>query len=158
MQYAFYTVPTLGGAEQQELLNRFLRSQKIVKVDKQLVEMSEQFYWAFCITYMPSQPTESGSGLTKEKVDYRNGLDENAFRMFSSLRSLRKEIARQDAVPAYAVFTDAELAAMTQLETFDIKHVLSINGIGQKRAEKYALAMIEAYNNMTFVQDDETGG
>ncbi len=158
MQYAFYTVPTLGSGEQQELLNKFLRSQKIVKIDKQLVEMSGQFYWAFCITYMPSQPTESSAGLSKEKIDYRNVLDENAFRMFSSLRSLRKQIEQEDAVPAYAVFTDAELAAMTQLETFDIRHVLSINGIGQKRAEKYALAMIEAYNNLTSVQGDETSG
>ena len=35
------------------------------------------------------------------------------------MRKLRKQIAESEAVPAYAVFTDAELAEMAKLEVLD---------------------------------------
>ena len=42
MQYKFFTVPVTHGEEDAEYLNKFLRSNKIVKVDKQLVPVGEE--------------------------------------------------------------------------------------------------------------------
>ena len=49
---------------------------------------------------------------SKEKVDYKLVLSEADFSLFSRLREIRKQIAIADAVPAYAVFTDEELAGI----------------------------------------------
>ncbi len=145
MQYAIFTIAVVSGQEEQENMNKFLRSHKIVKVDKELINYSDSSYWTFCITYLQS-PLSEQSPVSREKVDYKEVLDERAFKMFSDLRALRKQIAQNDAVPAYAVFTDAELAEMTALPLFDEKHLQSISGIGSKRVEKYGQTIIEMYN------------
>ena len=41
MQYAIFTVPAVSGQEEQENMNKFLRSHKIVKVDKEPVTYSD---------------------------------------------------------------------------------------------------------------------
>lgn len=132
-------------------MNKFLRSHKVVKTDKELIRDEQQSYWTFCITYLQGQTQEQNS-VSKEKVDYKEVLDEKAFKMFSDLRALRKQIAQNDAVPAYAVFTDAELAEMTALPTFDEKSLQGINGIGNKRAEKYGRTIVDMYNNTLQVE------
>ena len=157
MQYAIYTIPVVGGEEQQEALNKFLRSHKIIKVDKEVVNISGDSYWSFCITYMQLPAQLESSQPAKDKIDYKNVLDEKAFKMFSDLRALRKQIAQNDAVPAYAVFTDAELATMTSLPSFDVKTMLSIDGIGSKRMEKYGKIMVDMYNATFMDINNEEG-
>ena len=82
-------------------------------------------------------------GERKEKVDYKNVLEAPVFEVFSKLRVLRKQIAENDAVPAFAVFTDAELASIAKLESITPKTLLTINGIGDKRVEKYGKLLCE---------------
>ena len=55
-------------------------------------------------------------------------LDGRTFEVFSKLRVFRKQIAERDAVPAYAVYTDAELAEIAKLERITSKRnkVLSL--------------------------------
>lgn len=151
MQYAIFSIPITCGQEEQETMNKFLRSHKVVKTDKELIRDEQQSYWTFCITYLQGQ-TQDQTSVSKEKVDYKEVLDEKAFKMFSDLRALRKQIAQNDAVPAYAVFTDAELAEMTVLPTFDEKSLQGINGIGNKRAEKYGRTIVDMYNNTLQVE------
>jgi hypothetical protein len=45
-------------------------------------------------------------------VDYKEVMNEADFAVFSRLRDLRKVIAEKEAVPAYAIFTNEQLAAM----------------------------------------------
>ena len=37
MQYEIFTIPIVGGGEESERMNRFLRSHKVVQVDWELV-------------------------------------------------------------------------------------------------------------------------
>ncbi len=76
-------------------------------------------------------------------MDYKNVLSEEHFKVFSQLRAYRKQIAEQDAVPAYAVFTDAELALLAQSADLTEQSMLKIDGIGKKRVEKYGALLIE---------------
>jgi len=62
-----------------------------------------------------------------------------------NLRVIRKELAIQDAVPAYAVFTDAELAELCKLTEITSQTVKNIKGIADKRMEKYGIALTELY-------------
>jgi superfamily II DNA helicase RecQ len=42
-------------------------------------------------------------------------LDDATFKRFSALREIRKRVGQEDGVPAYAVFTDAELAEIDRI-------------------------------------------
>lgn len=144
MQYEIFTIPIVGGSEETERMNRFLRGHKVVQVDRQFVVLGDCAYWSFCVNYLlTSASSVSVPGEKREKVDYKNVLSEEHFRVFSQLRLYRKRIAEQDAVPAYAVFTDAELAALAQADGLTEQVMLKIDGIGKKRVEKYGALLIE---------------
>lgn len=125
-----------------EQMNRFLRGHKVVQVDKQLVALGDCAYWSFCVNYLVGRTPVSVAGEKREKVDYKNVLDGEHFKVFSRLRLFRKRIAEQDAVPAYAVFTDAELAILAQMDELTERTMLQIEGIGRKRMEKYGALLI----------------
>ncbi|MDE6879273.1 MAG: HRDC domain-containing protein [Odoribacter sp.] len=143
MQYEVFTIPVLGGSEESERMNRFLRGHKVVQVDRQFLVLGDCAYWSFCVNYLESAAPVSVVGEKREKVDYKNVLSEEHFKVFSQLRAYRKQIAEQDAVPAYAVFTDAELALLAQSADLTEQSMLKIDGIGKKRVEKYGALLIE---------------
>ena len=153
MQYEIFTVPVVDGVEETERMNRFLRGHKVVQVDKHFVVLGDCAYWSFCVNYLVAAPSSSSSvtGEKREKVDYKNVLNEEHFKVFSRLRAYRKQIAEQDAVPAYAVFTDAELAMLAQAEGLTEQSMLQIDGIGKKRVEKYGALLLEMSGKETEV-------
>lgn len=143
MQIKIFTVPVISGEQLNEELNRFLRSQKIVEIDKQVVVQGGNTYWSFCITYLPVANTTVMDSERREKVDYKKVLDERAFGVFTILRTLRKRIADREAIPAYAVFTDAELAEIAKIENPDAKKIRVIPGVGEKKIEKYGAELCQ---------------
>lgn len=128
-------------------LNAFLRGQKVLTIDKQQVMVDGQAFWTFCLTYLPqtSCGNTAHSQQRAAKVDYKEVLDLETFAVFSQLRSIRKQIAEQEAIPAYAVFTDSELAEIAKLENIEPSLLQTIQGIGQKRVEKYGIPLCEKY-------------
>ena len=137
MQVKIFTIPLLAGETLTEEMNQFLRSQRVIEIDKQIVMQNHVAFWSFCITYLPVGGGTSGE--RREKVDYKQVLAEREFAVFSRLRMIRKQLADSDAVPAYAVFTDAELAEMAKIENIDIAKMRAIPGIGAKKMEKYGV-------------------
>ncbi|MCL2598190.1 MAG: HRDC domain-containing protein [Paludibacter sp.] len=146
MQFKIFNIAIPESEPDTEEMNRFLRGNRIVAVEKQLINAGNVNYWSFCVQYVSDQPN-SIQGDRKEKIDYKNVLDASTFEIFSKLRVLRKQIAESDAVPAYAVYTDAELAEIARLETITPKTLLTINGIGDKRVEKYGKILCEMIGN-----------
>ena len=150
MQIKIFTIPVLSGELANEELNKFLRSQKIVDIEKQVVVQKDSVYWSFCVTYLPIiQQSHAEGGGRREKVDYKQVLDEPTFTKFSLLRTIRKRLADREAVPAYAVFTDAELADIARLEVIEPSKMKKINGIGDRKVEKYGVDMCEMFANET---------
>lgn len=148
MQIRVFTIPLFDNSAMTEEMNAFLREQKVLTIDRQQVSLGEQAFWTFCVTYIPqnSYATAQGKSAKTEKIDYKEVLDEATFDKFSKLRSIRKQLAEQDAVPAYAVFTDSELAEIAKLEIIDPANIGKIEGIGQKKVEKYGEAICNQYN------------
>ncbi len=155
MQIRVFTIPLFDNNLPTEELNSFLRGQKILTIDRKQVTIGEQAFWTFCVTYLPQTGNYQTSSQTAKqgKIDYKEVLDEATFSIFSKLRNIRKSLAEQDAVPAYAVFTDSELAEIAKLETIDTKNMLSIQGIGQKKVEKYGEELCDRYNQLDDKQD-----
>jgi superfamily II DNA helicase RecQ len=137
MNIKIFTIPITDDGTAQEEMNRFLRMQKVLKIEQQFYTAPSGASWCFCVTYIATS-SETGFGFKgNKKVDYKNVLNEDEFKRFSILRELRKEMANTDAVPAYAVFTDAELAEMAKSEILNSRTILNIDGIAEKRFVKY---------------------
>lgn len=147
MQVKIFTISCFNSNESNEELNRFLRANKVVNIEKQFYILNKDAYWSFCVSYLPSQ-SSSSQEKKDNKVDYKSILDEKNFAKFTQLRSFRKVLSEQDAVPAYAVFTDVELSLISQLEEISEKNIFKIHGIGEKRLEKYGKKICEMYTNL----------
>ena len=147
MQVKLFTIPLFDNEAELNEMNGFLRAQKVLTIDKQFVSVGENAYWSFCITYLQlsKQSTMAQNAQRQNKIDYKEVLDVATFAVFSTLRTIRKQIAENEAIPAYAVFTDSELAEIAKLENIDMAHLQSIQGIGQKKAEKYGQILCEQY-------------
>lgn len=76
-----------------------------------------------------------------------NVLSEVEFEKFSKLRECRKAIAKEEAIPAYAVFTDAELAELVKLNELNLVSVKKISGIGTGKSERYGQRIIDLYHS-----------
>ncbi|MDD3858959.1 MAG: HRDC domain-containing protein [Bacteroidales bacterium] len=124
-------------------MNRFLAGQKVLEIQQQFYQNANEAYWSFCVRYL-TKSTESFTGQSqKTKVDYKEILNESEFLIFSKLRECRKIIAANEAVPAYAVFTDEELSSIARLPILEASNLISIKGIGDKKVEKYGNQLIE---------------
>lgn len=146
MEVKIFTVPIFDEGSIQDEMNRFLRGHKVLEMEQKLVTHGQNSYWTYSIRYVTGA-TVAESRTKKEKIDYRDVLDERTFGVFSRLRELRKEIAQAEAIPVYAVFTNAELAKIAELEEMSGKNLTSINGIGKNKMEKYGNRIIAMYKN-----------
>lgn len=145
MYIKIFTIPITDSGQAQEELNGFLSSNKILEIGQQFYQNDKGAVWCFCIRYLQSKNASKTN--FKQKIDYKEILNEHEFSVFSELRIIRKALAEKDAVPAYAVFTDAELAEMSKIETLTTQAVKGIKGIAEKRMEKYGNEIISIYLN-----------
>lgn len=149
MQIKIFDISSRGSEDAQEQINKFMRQQKVLDVDRQFYVSSDNIgHWSVFVTYLPMSQQSALQGNTserKEKVDYKTILSEEEFAKFTKLRALRKKLAADDAVPAYAVFTDAELVQLARLPQLDALSMSKISGIGEKRIEKYGRLLCALY-------------
>lgn len=124
MQIKIYSVPVFGSGGLEEEVNRFLRSHRILQVERHFCP-DNGGYWAIFIEYADYAP-DSAPANRKEKVDVVKSLTDEEKERFEMLRLRRKEIARNNNIPAYMVFTDAELAQLAKLERIDEDSVRSL--------------------------------
>ncbi|MDO6500279.1 ATP-dependent DNA helicase RecQ [Photobacterium sanguinicancri] len=63
-------------------------------------------------------------------------------KLFAKLRKLRKAIADEDDLPPYVVFNDASLMEMAEKLPTSSGALLAVNGVGQRKLEKYGEAFL----------------
>ena len=72
--------------------------------------------------------------------DCPSSLDEA---LFDRLREWRKDLAAEQKVPAYVIFTDATLTAIAETKPSDRSALSRISGVGAAKLEKYGDAVLE---------------
>jgi superfamily II DNA helicase RecQ len=149
MQLKIFTIPILGGEHLIEEMNVFLRSKKILQVRERMVSTeAEGSFWCFAVRYVDDV---TATDRERVKVDYQKVLDAAAFKRFLGFKLIRKQVAQNDAVPPYAVFTDSELAELAKLENPTLETMQAVKGVGEKKIEKYGQFFLPK-------NDDETKG
>lgn len=108
MAYTFFTIPIADDGSAQQALNSFCANHRVARVEQHFVADGGASFWAICVTTAEGQPPlgggRAGGQASKAKVDYREVLSEQEFALYAKLRSLRKSLAEQESVPAYALF------------------------------------------------------
>ena len=155
MQIRIFSIPITDNGEMQAEMNRFLSASRVLEIEQRFYQNDKSAFWSFCVRYLNSNTGSFQQQLTKQKVDYKELLNEDEFTIFSKLRESRKIIAAIDAVPAYAVFTDEELAGIARLPVLEVSKLISVKGIGDKKVEKYGNQLIELFKSK--IVKDEKG-
>ena len=156
MRYHFFKIPVHFSEKAQDELNNFCASHRVATVEKEFSENGGDSFWAVCVTYIENswKPETSRKG----RIDYREILDEKDFSIFAKLRTLRKNLADNEGVPAYAIFTNEQLATMSRERVKTPGALSAIKGVGKMRVEKYGqgfLAMLKKEANPS--EANETG-
>jgi len=157
--YRFFYVPVHFSEWAEEELNAFLHSHRVLRVERRFVEAGENSYWSFCVDYAEGGerrgPARQQAG--KSKVDYREVLSPEEFEVYAKLRELRKEIAGEESVPVYMVFTNEQLAEMVRRKVASKEGLEKIEGVGPARVDKYGAKMLELLTRSAGSKSNETG-
>lgn len=139
LQYKFFLINAKDPEELEDELNRFLKSVRVVNVQREFFSCGDNISWALSVEYLDvAGGGQKSSYGRKQKVDYRDVLSDTDFTIFSKLRELRKTIAESESVPVYTIFTNDQLAEMVTKKITTRADMGGIAGIGEAKLEKYS--------------------
>lgn len=90
---------------------------------------------------------ESAGSIKKGKrrrAGAASALREQDLELFEELRAVRKEIAAQEKVPPYIIFSDKTLVLMCLVRPKNAADMLKISGVGEYKVQKYAEKFLTA--------------
>lgn len=141
MKYRFFSVRAQAADADQEALNAFCAQCRVIAVEKHLVADGGASFWAVCVSYLDGAEAQRNAGK-RDRIDYKEVLNETDFAVFAELRVLRKTLAEQEGIPPYALFTNEQLAEMVRQRTLAVSALAAIEGVGKARVEKYGEAFV----------------
>lgn len=84
---------------------------------------------------------------SQDAAGERADLTPEQAQLFSALRSLRTELAREQQIPPYLIFNNATLEDMCRKRPSSVDELLEVSGVGAKKAERYGAAFLEVIAN-----------
>jgi superfamily II DNA helicase RecQ len=144
-QFASFFVSPFGEASVCDELNLFLRSHRVINVEKRLVDGERGTGWLFLIEYGEAL---KGAVSASPKVDYKELLNEKEYALYNALRDLRKTLGEQQGVAVYTIFTNEQLVAMVKKHPHTKKDIAAIPGVGESRLNSYAESFIKFFNTL----------
>lgn len=84
----------------------------------------------------------SSNGMKKGKKGGVYLSDEEEL-LFEKLRRVRAEIAREESVPPYIVFSDKTLVLMCRIQPKNKREMMTVSGVGEFKYEKYGERFLE---------------
>ena len=160
MQHRMFAIPVTGSPDLEEDLNHFLRSHKVISVQKTVEAVDGAPRWCFCVEYLEGAPALGRAGTPSgrsKRVDYKEVLSEADFAVYARLRDVRKELAASEAVPVYTVCTNEQLASLATQRPASLAELKEIDGLGEAKAAKYGQALLDALGG-NGKDGDETSG
>lgn len=87
--------------------------------------------------------TRTGRSSAGQKVPLSEILTTKGLELFDALRAIRTQIAREEAVPPYIVFSDKTLIDMCIKVPFTKEEMLNVQGVGENKFEKYGRRFLQ---------------
>ena len=102
------------------------------------------------------RPKRDGAGQQEESGSSKGGkrrksdiLNSRGLELFDRLRELRTEIAREEGVPPYMIFSDKTLVDMCVKQPFDRGEMLEVSGVGENKYARYGQRFLERIKSLT---------
>lgn len=147
-QFKFNSLPTYGlmsGRTEKDIIAmmKYLLSEGYLR-------LSEGKYPVISLT-PKTLPVLKGTEKVTMKIARvsSKAVEEADADLFMILRALRKQIAEEERVPPFVVFSDATLKEMCAHYPVDEQRMLAIKGVGQSKYEKYGVRFIESIKQYT---------
>jgi superfamily II DNA helicase RecQ len=137
MQLRFFSIPASGDPVGEEELNQFLRSHRVLAVQREFVAQGSGSYWSLVVEFLEGSPASGAGRSSGARPDYKQLLAPQDFAVFLRLRQWRKLAAEEEGVPVYTIFTNEQLAEMARLRPTTKDALGSIAGVGTARLERY---------------------
>jgi superfamily II DNA helicase RecQ len=143
IQLKHFLIRAIGDEAAEEALNRFLRGHQVLDVRQEFVGDGANSVWCIAVRYAQDRDrTGAANASGRTAIDYKDELEPEAFARFVELRKRRKAIAEAEGLPAFAVFTDKELAGIARLESPQLADMRNVQGIGVKKAERFGARIL----------------
>ena len=144
MQLKTFQIPASGSEEAEAERNKFLRTRRVLKGDRELVLRESSPCWAVCVEYQDSLLGGPGigrqeTGNSEKKGKYKAVLSEADFADFSRLRDVRKELAEAEGGPVYAVFANEQLARLSPLRPENKAAMEQVVGAGAPKSPPWPI-------------------
>ena len=136
----------------EEELNRFLRGHRVLKVERAFC-LEGSGYLAVCVEYMEGK-VENGTENKGGKRDYAKELSGEELQRFEAFRKIRRDLATERKLPAYMIFTDADLAVLARQTELTVENVGDVPGIQKSRLTDYGAHFV---TQQTALQDEKSG-
>jgi ATP-dependent DNA helicase RecQ len=65
------------------------------------------------------------------------------------LRTWRRELAKEQAVPAFVILHDSTIDALCRERPRDLAQLLEVPGIGERKAERFGARILELIRNQS---------
>ncbi|MCI6366027.1 MAG: HRDC domain-containing protein [Spirochaetia bacterium] len=124
-------------------LNNFLKSHRIINVEKRLIDGERGTGWIFLVEYSDNEGTKSSYTMSS-KVDWRDVLNPSQFTVYDFLRKTRKEIGDKTEIPLYGILSNEQLALMSQNPPKTKEDFLKIKGVNEQKYKQFGEIFLSA--------------
>ncbi|MCQ2591282.1 MAG: HRDC domain-containing protein [Treponema sp.] len=155
-QFATFFLSPFSEPSATAELNNFLKSHRIINVEKRLIDGERGTGWVFLVEYSDNEGTRSSYTMSS-KVDWRDVLNPSQFAVYDLLRKKRKEIGDRTKMPLYGILSNEQLALMAQNPPRTKEDFLKIKGVNETKYKQWgetfiktieqALLSVEVYAN-----------
>ena len=147
MSQAFFWISAAWPGPVRDEMNRFLATHRVLATERHFIADGQQSAWAITVDYEEPASVSVPTDIKKGRVDYREMLDPETFGVFATLRVHRKQVAEQEGVPVYAVFTNEHLVAIARMRPTTVTELASVPGVGEARVRKYGEGILAVLRN-----------
>lgn len=141
-QFMTFFVSLFSEPSSHAELNNFLKSHRIINVEKRLIDGERGTGWIFLVEYSDNEGTKSSYTMSS-KVDWRDVLNPSQFAVYDLLRKKRKEIGDKTKIPLYGILSNEQLALMAQNPPKTKEDFLKIKGINEAKYKQWGEIFIK---------------
>lgn len=111
MQFKFFAIPIDSSGQNENELNKFLRSHRVLTVDRHFYP--EKCIWAISVEYIDQDPTaEAPPQQRREKTDFTAGMTDEEKERYEKYKDIRRRLATERGIPVYLIYTNEELSIL----------------------------------------------
>ena len=125
---------TAGRFDESEL-EAFCESNEILSVVEHFFEYAGTVRWALLLSYMDGRERKQRTG--QQRTPMTPNLPPELLSLYETLRTWRAARAQDERVPAFQVFSNAELAEICRRAPTTLSQLTELKGVGAEKKKRY---------------------